>query len=322
MPPEQHIESSVQLPQQALAPQPAPFVMPQTPVPQIAFAGFWLRFLAVFFDGVIMGIVNFSIVFVLALGLGQAISGATIHPIISAVLGMLLYWTYFIYFTNKQQATIGKKLLGLRVVAEDGSRLPLGKIIFRETFGKILCLITLYIGYLMVAFTAKKQGLHDKVAGSVVISNPSERKTWAFVLSIIFASLLPIIFIIASLSSFVGAVLNVAIMKGYDATVKVSMSSAYTQSKITYGMNNNSYATVCTDPQIVSFFTVAETKAKTKVVCNATATEYAAYLPLKKSTAPNTGFCVDSTGAARESVDIGKATTCYEVLEGKGYEVR
>ncbi len=308
MPPEQQFVNSVQ--SQPVTP---PFATPQQSVPQIGYAGFWLRYLAAIFDGVIMNIVSFllglALGFVWATAVPEA-KNSIILPIISGVLGVLLYWGYFIYFTNKQQATIGKKLLGLRVVAEDGSRLSLGKIIFRETIGKIISMVILGIGFFMVAFTAKKQGLHDKMAGSVVLSNRAERKTWAFVLSIIFASILPIIAIIGILASVVLASLNVARMKGFDASVKANMSLAHTQAELTYDMNNNSYATVCVDPQIVNFFTRAETVAKTKVLCNATTTAYAAYLPLKSPTETNTGWCIDSTGVSGESVALWNATVC------------
>ena len=40
----------------------------------------------------------------------------------------------------------------------------------------------------MVTFTSKKQGLHDKMVGNIVIPNRAERKTWAFVVSIIIAT--------------------------------------------------------------------------------------------------------------------------------------
>ncbi len=181
MSPEQQFATPIQ--SQAIE----PVAMPQPLVVQSGYAGFWLRYLAFVVDIVILFIVVNLIRIIFFKFVFAEIYGQPIGPIILfQVTILLVYLGYFIIFTYKQQATIGKKLLGLRVVAEDGSRLSLGKIIFRETIGKILSLVILGIGYFMAGFTVKKQALHDKMVGSVVISNPAERKQWAFVLSIIF----------------------------------------------------------------------------------------------------------------------------------------
>ncbi len=297
--------------------QAAPFAIQQPSVVQIGYAGFWIRFLAAILDSVIvaipLAIVVEVVTFIIAGSWEEYIkpsTGFSTLLILMMFLQIVLIYTYFVVFTYKRQATIGKKLLGLRVVSVDGVPLSLWKVILRETIGKIVSMIILYIGYLMIAFTAKKQGLHDKMAGSVVLSNRAERKTWAFVLSIIFASVLPIIAIIGILASVVLASLNVTRMKGSDALVKSILSSMRAEAEIIYNANSNSYATVCTDPQIANSFTGAETEAKTKVLCNATATAYAAYLPLKNPTETNTGWCIDSTGVSGESVALGNATVC------------
>ena len=56
-----------------------------------------------------------------------------------------------------------------KVVSENQGRLSFNQIVLRETVGKLVSAFTLFIGYIMTAFTQKKQGLHDKIAGSVVI---------------------------------------------------------------------------------------------------------------------------------------------------------
>lgn len=84
------------------------------------------------------------------------------------VLPLALYFGYFIFMTHKYQATLGKMAVGVRVAALDGKALSLGKIVLRETIGKIIASLMLGIGYIMVAFTHKKQGVHDMMAQSVV----------------------------------------------------------------------------------------------------------------------------------------------------------
>lgn len=170
-------------------------------------------------------------------------------------------------------------------------------------------MIILFVGYLMVAFIAKKQGLHDKMVGSVVLSNPAERKTWAFVVSIIFATILPVIAIIGILASVTLVSLNTARERATDATVKISLVEISAQANIVY-MNNNNYGTLLADPIIAEALKKAATAVQANPTGNINATAYAIYLPLKKPTAPNTGWCVDSTGASRESVDPKTATVC------------
>jgi uncharacterized RDD family membrane protein YckC len=62
----------------------------------------------------------------------------------------------------------GKLILGLRVINEQGNYIGIGGAVLRYV-GKILSGITLGIGYIMVAFTQKKRGLHDMIANTYVI---------------------------------------------------------------------------------------------------------------------------------------------------------
>lgn len=88
--------------------------------------------------------------------------------IASALFTVVLVWLYTALLeSGKHQATLGKKLLGLRVVDMNGSQLSFGKATLRF-FAKTLSFITV-IGMLMIFFTARKQGLHDKIAGTVVL---------------------------------------------------------------------------------------------------------------------------------------------------------
>ena len=278
----------------------------QSVSPQIKYGGFWMRYLAFNLDSLVI-----SIIITLPLNIVVAVVGApTGFKVVMFLLQMVLTYTYFIYLTNKHQATIGKKLLGVRVVSDGGAPLSLGKIAFREIIGKFISFIILGIGYLMVAFTAKKQGFHDKMVGSVVLYNRAERKAWAFVVSIIFATILPAVAIIGILASVVLASLNSARADAMDAIVKKSLSEVSAQAVIGYNMNNNSYATIFTDPIINASLQRAATAVKANPVGHADATSYAIYLPLKKPTPPATGWCIDSTGAARESIDPGAATVC------------
>jgi uncharacterized RDD family membrane protein YckC len=85
------------------------------------------------------------------------------------VLSLLVSWLYFAGFEcSSAQATPGKMALGLVVTNLNRERISFGRAAARY-FCKFLSELILYIGYLMIGFTAKKQGLHDMIAGTLVL---------------------------------------------------------------------------------------------------------------------------------------------------------
>jgi uncharacterized RDD family membrane protein YckC len=74
--------------------------------------------------------------------------------------------------SSKNQGTLGKMALGLRVTDMDGRRISFGRATGRY-FAKWLSTITLLIGYIMAAFTPKKQAMHDMIAGTLVLARRS-----------------------------------------------------------------------------------------------------------------------------------------------------
>ncbi|MBL0286160.1 MAG: RDD family protein [Bacteroidetes bacterium] len=76
---------------------------------------------------------------------------------------------YFTYFESSlKQATIGKQLMNMKVVDKNGFRLTPANALIRNLSKIHFCFI-LFIGYLMAAFDAQKQSLHDKIAGTFVV---------------------------------------------------------------------------------------------------------------------------------------------------------
>ncbi len=136
------------------------------------FAGFWLRVVASLLDSVVVGILQ--IVSGVVLGASGALIGgmgqsdgamAVLIWLFTTVLGL----AYYIIFTGSCGQTLGKMALRIKVIGKHGEDLGYGKAALRETIGKFVSSIILGIGYLMVAFDERKQGLHDKIAGSYVI---------------------------------------------------------------------------------------------------------------------------------------------------------
>ena len=70
------------------------------------------------------------------------------------------------------KGTLGKLLCGLDVTDIEGRQISIGRAYVR-LLGRILCALTFYIGYVLVAFTPRKQGLHDLVAGTLVLNSGS-----------------------------------------------------------------------------------------------------------------------------------------------------
>lgn len=84
--------------------------------------------------------------------------------------GIIAGWIYAAGFeSSSKQATLGKMALGIKVTDLDGEPVNFGRASGRH-LGKIISSIILFIGYLIVPFTQKKQALHDMMAGCLVIN--------------------------------------------------------------------------------------------------------------------------------------------------------
>lgn len=134
------------------------------------YATFWDRFGAVLIDGIILGVANFALIFAFGVSLDQnaEIDSAYIAVNILTFLLQLLYYAGM--ESSKGQATLGKKALGIKVTDLQGNRIGFGRAVGRY-FGRVLSSLILLIGYLMQPFTAKKQALHDMLAGTLVLKS-------------------------------------------------------------------------------------------------------------------------------------------------------
>ena len=85
------------------------------------------------------------------------------------VILLVLTWLYFAGLESSAwQATLGKRAARLQVTDRMGRRLSFGRATGRF-FAKVISTIPLLIGYLVAAFTPRKQALHDLIAGTVVV---------------------------------------------------------------------------------------------------------------------------------------------------------
>ena len=139
-----------------------------------AYAGFWFRVLAWFIDTLISCAVFFPLG--IAIGLIMMASGSDPNSgdmilvrLSTNGLSIVAGWLYYsLCESSSWQGTVGKKVLGLRVTDLDGQRISFANATGRH-FGKILSGLILGIGFIMVAFTERKQGLHDIMASTLVV---------------------------------------------------------------------------------------------------------------------------------------------------------
>ena len=88
-----------------------------------------------------------------------------------ALAGLVSFFTtafYCLFFWMLTGQTPGKMLLGLRIVSSDGSRLTFWQAV-RRFIGYFLSALALYVGYWWVLVDNRRQGWHDKLAGTIVV---------------------------------------------------------------------------------------------------------------------------------------------------------
>jgi len=153
---------------------------------QLKYAGFWLRFVAYFIDDIILsaigfvislpfiGTIIFSGIAISELNEGDRSKLFGVAGIVGVVLLLIITitavgWLYYALMeSSKQQATLGKMALGLKVTDMEGNKVSFGRATGRY-FGKILSNMIFMIGYILAGLTEKKQALHDMIAGCLVI---------------------------------------------------------------------------------------------------------------------------------------------------------
>ncbi|WP_337244523.1 RDD family protein [Luteimonas sp. gir] len=170
----------------------SPYAPPTAPVArvdtvvhggEVVYAGFWKRVAAYLIDGLIVGVIGMVIG-----GLAIAVLGGIIAvgsdsatgiaivlvQLLSNLLSIAAGALYYAWFhASASMATPGKMAVGIKVVRTTGERISLLRGIGRY-FSTILSALILMIGFLMAAFTQRKQALHDIVCDTLVVDK------WAF----------------------------------------------------------------------------------------------------------------------------------------------
>jgi len=96
---------------------------------------------------------------------------ALVSSIVAAygILFVVIPWVYYAGFeSSRSQATPGKVLMHAQVTDLEGNRVSFARATLRF-FAKFISLAIIFIGFIMIGLTKKKQGLHDKIAGCLVL---------------------------------------------------------------------------------------------------------------------------------------------------------
>jgi uncharacterized RDD family membrane protein YckC len=170
---------------------------PAGPAPGFAYAGFWIRLLAYIIDTIPLLVVGFLLFAPAFASMADSFRDIPLPPRGTSVnseayrayqalvmqrmtdvmaplyplygLWQLITIVYFVGFWTWRGQTPGMMLLGLRVAREvDGSLPGLARSILRYV-GYFISQLPLFLGFIWIAFDSRKQGWHDKIAGTVVV---------------------------------------------------------------------------------------------------------------------------------------------------------
>ena len=131
----------------------------------VAFAAFWQRLLAYLIDATALGGVYFSIFAAVRILAPDDLNALlNVWPVCSAI-----GWAYYAIFESSPlRGTLGKAALGLYVADVYGDPISFGRAVLRNLL-KTLSTLFLGMGWLMAAFTPRRQALHDLLAGTLVL---------------------------------------------------------------------------------------------------------------------------------------------------------
>lgn len=146
----------------------APAATMPEPTGEVRYAGFWVRVLASVIDSLwvlpltlVLGFLFYGAQYFEAKTMIQGTADAVIQYVMPVVI-TVTFWI-------AKQATPGKMALGIKIVNKsDGLPPSAGRLLLRYV-GYYVSMFIVFLGFIWIGFDPKKQGFHDKMAGTVVI---------------------------------------------------------------------------------------------------------------------------------------------------------
>lgn len=152
----------------------------------VSYGGFWWRVLAYIIDGIVLNIVEGVLGEILGIDTLYLFNGFGLNVLgydssvfewgFAGAFNFLLIGLYYSLMTcSKWQATVGKLAVGLVVTDKFGQRISFARAVARF-FASFLSAVIFGLGFLMVGWTKRKQGLHDMIAGTLVYKTRDPRQ--------------------------------------------------------------------------------------------------------------------------------------------------
>ncbi|BDS12565.1 RDD family protein [Aureispira anguillae] len=140
--------------------------------PPFVYVGFWRRLAATFTDFVVL---SFLVALLSALigFLSLLLPTIIIHFLEEVFVFVLILFYFPLWEFSVYQATIGKQLFSMKVVGSKGQRISFLRALGRF-LAKFISYAISFIGFIMIIFTNKKQGLHDLIVDTYVVENRKE----------------------------------------------------------------------------------------------------------------------------------------------------
>jgi uncharacterized RDD family membrane protein YckC len=135
---------------------------------ELEYVGFWARVGAALIDSVLLLAIIAPLLYWLY-GPSYFVEADAVHGLADVLLNWVLPAAAVIVFWLYRQATPGKMVIGARIVDADNARPPSTGQLIGRYFAYYISIIPLCLGLFWVAFDARKQGWHDKLARTVVV---------------------------------------------------------------------------------------------------------------------------------------------------------
>ncbi|MFX1725400.1 RDD family protein [Stenotrophomonas sp. AS1] len=142
----------------------------------VVYAGFWKRYAAYFIDYILLTVVTLPLSMIINLtGAGSGNESVQVAlTLVVMLLSMVISIGYYAGFhASRGGATLGKMAVGIKVVRGNGERISFLRA-FCRYLATIVSSLILMIGFIMAAFTERKQALHDMMCDTLVVDK------WAF----------------------------------------------------------------------------------------------------------------------------------------------
>jgi len=140
----------------------------------MGFAGFWIRFAALFIDGIVLSLSVVVLGWILNVVIGNSLDNVSVNTLslIGQVMGFILFILYFALMeSSSKQGSVGKMALGIKVVDKNGQKISFGRAILRNIV-KMLSLrfwFVLVVSIVLVVIIKEKKSIHDKLVGTAVV---------------------------------------------------------------------------------------------------------------------------------------------------------